>query len=233
MNIFKFVTSALSIGALALSLSTTANAFTVSLTPTIDGQVQTFGGVSIDTADNKVSISRSGPSLINGVLEFDLSTIADGSTINSVSLEITLAAIVSNFQNRPAEVDIFAVAGGDGAVTVGDYGPGGTQVFDGTILSGFLDSSPGQVHTFNFSSITPVVNSLLSDALTIRLETNDGATIQFVSLEGVTVDWAAATLNINYSTPATVPVPTALPLFGTGLAIMGFVGWRRKQHKSA
>lgn len=26
-----------------------------------------------------------------------------------------------------------------------------------------------------------------------------------------------------------VPVPAALPLFGTGLAIMGFVGWRRKR----
>lgn len=26
-----------------------------------------------------------------------------------------------------------------------------------------------------------------------------------------------------------VPVPAALPLFGTGLAIMGFIGWRRKR----
>jgi len=27
----------------------------------------------------------------------------------------------------------------------------------------------------------------------------------------------------------TVPVPAALPLFGTGLALMGFIGWRRKR----
>jgi len=26
-----------------------------------------------------------------------------------------------------------------------------------------------------------------------------------------------------------VPVPAALPLFGTGLAVMGFIGWRRKR----
>ena len=26
-----------------------------------------------------------------------------------------------------------------------------------------------------------------------------------------------------------VPVPAALPLFGTGLALMGFIGWRRKR----
>lgn len=28
---------------------------------------------------------------------------------------------------------------------------------------------------------------------------------------------------------STVPVPAALPLFGTGLAAMGFLGWRRKR----
>lgn len=28
---------------------------------------------------------------------------------------------------------------------------------------------------------------------------------------------------------APVPIPTALPLFGTGLALMGFIGWRRKR----
>lgn len=30
-----------------------------------------------------------------------------------------------------------------------------------------------------------------------------------------------------------VPVPAALPLFGTGLAIMGFLGWRRKSKAAA
>lgn len=30
-----------------------------------------------------------------------------------------------------------------------------------------------------------------------------------------------------------VPVPAALPLFGTGLAIMGFIGWRKKRKVAA
>jgi len=30
-----------------------------------------------------------------------------------------------------------------------------------------------------------------------------------------------------------VPLPAALPLFGTGLAVMGFVGWRRKRKVTA
>jgi hypothetical protein len=30
-----------------------------------------------------------------------------------------------------------------------------------------------------------------------------------------------------------VPIPAALPLFGTGLGIMGFVGWRRRRRVHA
>ncbi len=33
----------------------------------------------------------------------------------------------------------------------------------------------------------------------------------------------------NSGNPPEVPIPAALPLFGTGLAIFGFVGWRRKR----
>ncbi|PCI05301.1 MAG: hypothetical protein COB78_01435 [Hyphomicrobiales bacterium] len=31
---------------------------------------------------------------------------------------------------------------------------------------------------------------------------------------------------------AAVPIPAALPLFGTGLAIMGFIGWHRKRRQA-
>ncbi len=33
--------------------------------------------------------------------------------------------------------------------------------------------------------------------------------------------------------PSAVPIPAALPLFGTGLALMGFFGWRRKRKPTA
>jgi len=35
----------------------------------------------------------------------------------------------------------------------------------------------------------------------------------------------------NLELVSSVPLPAALPLYGTGLAIMGFIGWRRKQRK--
>ena len=34
-------------------------------------------------------------------------------------------------------------------------------------------------------------------------------------------------------TTSVVPLPAALPLYGTGLAIMGFIGWRRKRKGAA
>ena len=33
--------------------------------------------------------------------------------------------------------------------------------------------------------------------------------------------------------PAVIPLPAALPLYGTGLAVMGFLGWRRKRRAAA
>ncbi|MFK5977848.1 MAG: VPLPA-CTERM sorting domain-containing protein [Rhizobiaceae bacterium] len=39
--------------------------------------------------------------------------------------------------------------------------------------------------------------------------------------------------SITVSGVSAVPVPAALPLFGSGLAILGFMGWRRKKRQSA
>lgn len=42
---------------------------------------------------------------------------------------------------------------------------------------------------------------------------------------------ASLSLSVSFENDdiSAVPVPAALPLFGTGLAIMGFMGWRRKR----
>lgn len=39
----------------------------------------------------------------------------------------------------------------------------------------------------------------------------------------------STSINIVVNEVSAVPVPAALPLFGTGLAIMGFLGWRRRK----
>jgi len=51
-----------------------------------------------------------------------------------------------------------------------------------------------------------------------------GGDIKFISAD----DFSFAQSSIP-----SVPLPAALPLFGTGLALMGFIGWRRKRKLAA
>lgn len=78
------------------------------------------------------------------------------------------------------------------------------------------------------------------------LESNrDSISITWALIAGdnkrLEVDWRARTpgdyvrVFTEFSVgapPSTVPVPAALPLFGTGLALLGFLGWRKKRRAS-
>ncbi len=74
--------------------------------------------------------------------------------------------------------------------------------------------------------------------------TTDGAITflgGFFNLSGVTGlgfpdDFPSTALAVNFTFTTelnAVPLPAALPLYGTGLAIMGFIGWRRRQQQVA
>lgn len=45
-------------------------------------------------------------------------------------------------------------------------------------------------------------------------------------------DLSAVTITVDYASVAPIPVPAALPLFGSGLAMLGFAGWRRKRKQA-
>lgn len=49
----------------------------------------------------------------------------------------------------------------------------------------------------------------------------------------ITVSISEGGWNYSVSAVPSVPVPAALPLFGTGLAVLGLLGWRRKRKVSA
>ncbi len=53
------------------------------------------------------------------------------------------------------------------------------------------------------------------------------AVISFGYLNGTSKSWGLD--NIEYGV-SVVPLPSALPLYGAGIAVMGFIGWRRKRN---
>jgi hypothetical protein len=73
--------------------------------------------------------------------------------------------------------------------------------------------------------MTTFESFLTGNLLTIRLETDSFASIQFGALENTTL--AAASLTVDYTAPSSVPLPAALPLLAMGLAGLGFAGRRR------
>ncbi len=215
-------------GAAAISLmATPAMAIVASLNPTADGDIQRFGGLNIDTTDTQVSITQSGALIRNGILEFDLSSIPDGSAINSVSIDFTLVAFTSNI-GATANIDIFAFLG-DGVITDPDFDAVGTQVFDGTTPAGGggVGGVAGTVRTFSLAPESVFEGALATDLLTLRVETDSFAIFRFASLENDVLD--AAALNINFEPADPVPAPAFASLFAGGFALMGMFGWRRKR----
>ena len=79
----------------------------------------------------------------------------------------------------------------------------------------------GNLYTFNVAQ-----NSLnLGFGFATSPQDKGIYTFNLIVLDGVET-LAATSIDVIVGT---VPVPAALPLFGTGLAIMGFVGWRRRK----
>lgn len=103
---------------------------------------------------------------------------------------------------------------------------------------------------FGIGNILTSIDNVLFTTLAIIIPTNsDAETDYFAQIFGFTTT-AARYFRFNirgcpqpnggghngcgigevaFSSVAAVPLPAALPLFGTGLAIMGFMGWRRKR----
>lgn len=189
MNMYRNLTG-VAAGICLIALLSMAHGATATLTPTADADMTTFGGAVVDTTSTTIEFIQSGRNIHNAVLEFNLTSIADGSTINSVSLAITLSRFVSNTVSNPAATDVFAFAG-DAVVDIADYS-GGTQVYDATTAYG---GTGGDVRTFVLSDMTTFETLLVGNLLTLRLETDSFARVQFASLENTVFDAAALSVD--------------------------------------
>ncbi len=203
-----------------------ANAANITLTTIDDGRTgqNAIGQLATVTNDTAIGVSQSGSLLYNGIFEFDLSSIASGSTINSVAFGWTNTRFISNTGSNPAKVDLFAFAG-DGSVTDSDH-TGGTQVVDSSTPAG---GTGGDTDSFLFSDLSMLSSALTNGYLTVRFETNSFASINVAALENAIYD--AATLTVDYTAPPTtspIPLPAGMPLLLAGLGAFG-IAKRRKR----
>ena len=76
--------------------------------------------------------------------------------------------------------------------------------------------------TFTFTDVTPVFDALAGNLLTLRVETDSFASIQFAALESN--DYNPAKLTVDYSA---VPVPGALVFGLTALAGLALTARRK------
>lgn len=80
-----------------------------------------------------------------------------------------------------------------------------------------------------FAAATLTLSSAAS-ALTTTAGYNNVGDCTFGCSRSLQQLYHGITTQFDYSAVSAVPLPAALPLFGTGIAILGFMGWRRKHN---
>jgi hypothetical protein len=109
----------------------------------------------------------------------------------------------------------------------------GFTINDGQTHSAWIeyDGVNDLLEVFLGSTNSKPASSILSVSLAMFDITGDNAYFGFTgSNGGLTSTQDITSFDLNVSS---VPLPAALPLFGTGLAFMGFIGWSRKRKVAA
>ncbi len=193
---------------LLLALPSSTQAATSLFIPTADGDVQTFGGDSLDTSDVRLTTTQSGGLERHIILEYDLNTIPSGSTVTSASIELVKDGGFANTGSNPIPLNFFLFLG-DGTVGISDFGAAATAA--GTLSIPIASGTPanGTAFSHNFSDNSAIQSAIDSTGLlTVRIETDSFATANFASLEN-TSELIAPTLTVNF-----VPEPSSTLLIG-------------------
>ncbi|WP_169569347.1 hypothetical protein [Sneathiella limimaris] len=92
-------------------------------------------------------------------------------------------------------------------------------LFNGTLIGSISNTSAtlSTLHTF-------------SVALDLLTGTSDEISLVYLdtAAEGYAIDYSLLEIEVS-----AVPLPAALPLYGAGMAILGFLGWRKKRNATA
>ncbi|MBK6469036.1 MAG: hypothetical protein IPF96_21175 [Rhodobacter sp.] len=154
---------------------------------------------------------------ILGVFEFDLSTIADDSTILSAAFGFTLGVGSFSFYS-PIEFTVDAYLG-NGVVDVADFTALGSTVITSSVVSGL---AAGTTLSFDLSSLVPLQGALAGNLLTLRLSLTNQEQLNIAAIENTAYGNATLTLDAEAAPPPSpVPLPAGLPLLLAGLGALG------------
>lgn len=191
------------------------------LNAVVDGEThRTAVGTTADDTQPIIDTSRSGGNnVVVGIFEFDLSSIATGTTIYGATLDLELAA---NLFNTGSTVNLkVGQYNGNGSVEASDHADYASFAGDIVTYDTTSNGGPGNgdVLTINLdnSTIQAIVDNPGQNILGIRTATENFATFRFNSNEGAAQAGMAPTLTLQ-----TVPEPgsTMLILFGTSFIIL-------------
>ncbi len=205
MNILKVLTAVISLGVLAMTTAGTANAISLG-TYTPGSYLQSGSFTNLNT------------SVLTGVI-IDLGVDA-GSGGNGTPVWDTNGG---SYTGNPTGVFSNLVPGStDEFFTVSFLGlnitNGNSFAYSGLDYDGFNGGT-----TFNTGGLTDLDGSEL-----ITMLFADGSSVSAFLPAGAPHNLGTIQFD-DGGVVSAVPLPAALPLYGVGLAAMGFIGWRRKR----
>ena len=143
-----------------------------------------------------------------------------------------VAGVISSATLQIGLADGDSVAAGN---QVASYTVGGVDVT--TLLNTVMEATQGASGQENYYQIDlpSSVFSLLAlgnPTVSLTLQGPGHGVLGDTTFNGAGLDFSTITINTS-GTVSSVPLPSALPLFATGLSALGLLGWRRKRKAAA
>lgn len=218
-----FLASAIFVGVLVSATSARADVASLSFANVATGYSDGAPTPWAFAPLNLGSIVNNGYGVFSTAVEFDISSLPTGATVNS--------AMLSGFlSNNP--FDPCPEVCGDRSIQVHGYAGIGIVPLESFAVDGLVGSSVIGVGNFDLSfDVTGFIGGLIANANSfagfVWREEPGGPN----SLMGLSV-YDGPTLTIDYSTVAAVPEPETYAMLVAGLGLLGFVAGRRKLKKS-
>jgi hypothetical protein len=206
--------------------SRATQATTLDLSPTAVGSVvDDAGNIADGTFDRVISTSAPEVAASNNytyraVMEFDLSSIPVGAGLDCCVVKPQLHWTLGNSTNPPVDVQLYGYAG-DGVLSVND------AYQSNLIATASIPQFDSNDPTFSIN-----VASFLDAAVAAHYSFAGFMFKLAVEPSDEGVQFRDPMLLVKFSDPSTplpTPDPPSLPLFATGLGLMGLFGWWKRR----